>query len=599
MYTAIAGCGGGSGSAGSPDGSAGPGTPGDASDTGSDARGEASNEGGEAAADGSSATAPDAGDAISDDSSVPGNGIDGAATSGDGGPSGGLELWHPTTLAFTSTGTFANQYMQNAMTAVFSGPGGVTLRIPGYFTGGTGWAVRFSPTAVGTWTYLTQSSDPGLDGKTGSLDCVANTNPNLHGPVQVVPANPTHLQYQDGTPYFALAYESDWLGLLDLGPTDTPAAHAKILIDTQSANGFHEVLMNVFAYDTTWDKADGIYQFWPTKAFPWGGTNTAPQQQQINPAFFERFDAVIDYLFQSGITSHLFFLVHNKGVNWPAEGSPADDEYFEYVTARYQAYPNMVWDVAKETFNYGESYIRGRVALIKSNDAYQRLRTAHAPINGGAPAGTNYWFDVKPNNLDFYTAEAVQGTNNYTNTLQSTARVGAFPYANDENSYQIGNDGTSTYSQAKQTASAVHDDMMEVIMAGAGAAYYYAYHAWDDVRYNEVPTGIAFFKNLSALFTSRIKQPNQLAPNDALLGGGGFGKHCLASPGREYVVELSPASNTTKVTLDVGSLPAGGSLTAAWYDLDLGGMTAAAPVIANGSVSFTKPFSGVGILVVN
>jgi hypothetical protein len=310
MCTAIAGCGGGSGtgSAGSPDGFAGPGAPGgDASGTGSDARGEASDEGGETAADGPSATAPDAGDSISDDSSVPGNGIDGAAAAGDGGPSGGLELWHPTTLAFTSTGTFPNQYMQNAVTAVFSGPGGVTLRIPGYFTGGTGWAVRFSPTAVGTWTYVTQSSDPGLGGKTGSLDCVANTNPNLHGPLQVVPANPTHLQYQDGTPYFALAYESDWLGLLDLGPTDTPAAHARILIDTQSANGFHEVLMNVFAYDTTWDKADGIYQFWPTQAFPWEGTNTAPQQQQINPAFFETRSSTIYFKMASLLTCFFWF----------------------------------------------------------------------------------------------------------------------------------------------------------------------------------------------------------------------------------------------------------------------------------------------------
>jgi hypothetical protein len=595
----VPGCGGGNsgnGSAGVPDASPLYAAGGDASGE-SESENEASDGAGGRTGDDAAATMPEPGDAASSDTRIPGDGADGSVT-GDGGSTDAMELWHPTTLAFTSTGTFSNQYMQNAMTAVFTGPGGVVLKIPGYFTGGTTWAVRFSPNAVGSWTYVTQSADPGLGNKTGTLDCAPNTNPALHGPLGIDAGSHTHLQYQDGTPYFALAYESDWLGLLDLGPTDTPAAHAKLLIDTQSANGFHETLMNVFAYDTTWDKPDGIYQFGPTPAFPWGGSNTAPQQDLINPSFFDRFDAVIDYLFQNGITSHLFFLVHNKGVSWPAQGSAEDDKYFEYVTARYQAYPNMVWDIAKETFNYDEAYIQGRVALIESSDGYQRLRTTHAPINGGAPAGANYWFDVKPNNLDFYTAEAVQGTAIYANTRSSTVRVGPFPYANDENSYQVGNDGTSTYSQAKQTASSVHDDMMEVIMAGAGAGYYYAYHAWDDVRYDEVPAGIAFFKNLSSIFTSRVNL-NTLAPDDVLIGGGGFGEHCLASPGQEYVVELSPAANTTKVTLDVAGLKAGSSLSATWYDLDLGGMTTTGPVTGNGTLTFTKPFPGVGILVVN
>ncbi|MDP9152336.1 MAG: DUF4038 domain-containing protein [Myxococcota bacterium] len=536
----------------------------------------------------------------------------GAGSAGSGSGSGatggsGIELWHPTVLPFTSTGTYANPYMQASMTAVLAGPGGATLKIPGYSTGGSSWAVRFSPTAVGTWTYTTQSMDAGLNGKTGSIDCIANTNKNLHGPLRVDAANPTLLKYEDGTPYFQLAYEADWLGLIDLAPTDTPAGHARVLIDTIAQNGFHEVLMNLFAYDTSWG-SDPMYDFGPTKAFLWGGTNQAPVHTQINPAFFDRFDAVVDYLLQKGLNAHMYFMVYNKGVSWPAVRSPEDAQWWQYVTARYQAYPNIIWDFSKETIgcymsashaNFAdEAYVHERIAIIKTNDAYQRLRTAHAPVNGGATVpGLNYWFDVKPNDLDFYTAEAVQGHNNYANTLAGIKRVGAFPYANDENSYQIGNDGTATYSNAKQTPASVHDDMMEVIMAGAGAGYYYAYHSWDDVRYAEVPAQIGFFKHLDDLFSSHVTQAG-LKADDSVIGGGGYGKHCLANPGKEYVVELSPSANTTTVAVNVAQLPAGGSLTATWYDLESGMTTAASPVNANATVTFTKPFAGLGVLLV-
>ena len=110
--------------------------------------------------------------------------------------------------------------------------------------------------------------------------------------------------------------------------------------------------------------------------------------------------------------------------------------------------------------------------------------------------------------------------------------------------------------------------------------------------------GIAFFKNLSDVFTSRITL-SPLIPDDTLIGGGGFGNHCLASPGQEYVIELSQAANATVVSLDVANLPSGRSLTATWYDLDLGGLTVAMPITANGVATFAKPFAGVGIVVIN
>jgi hypothetical protein len=524
-------------------------------------------------------------------------------SSAAGAPTG-IQLWHPTVLSFTSSGTYTNPYMQASMTAVFTGPSGQTVTVPAYYEGGSNWRVRFSPTALGAWTWVTKSSDAGLNGKRGSLDCVANTNAALHGPLQVDPSDPNHLRYEDGTPYFQLAYEADWLGMMDLEAAATPGANAKALVDSSIApNGFSEVLMNVYAYDTPWG-TDAHADFGPTRAYPWAGTNAAPDHTRINPAYFDRFDAAVDYLFQNGITAHVMFMVFNKGVSWPKPGSAEDDQWIRYVTARYQAYPNIVWDYAKETYNtysgvhyQNEAYVKSRLNLIKGSDGYGRLRTAHAPINHGAQAsGLDYWFDVKPNELDFYTTEAVEGTGLYANTIASKAKTGAVPYANEENSYQIGNDGTRTYSGAHQMAADVHNDMMEVVMADAGVGYYYAYHAWDDVRVTEVPAGISFFKNLSAVFGQHIDRKG-LVPSDGVIGGGTFGKHCLAIPGREYVVELSPAAAGTQVSVSVAHLPANAKLNATWYDLDTGASFAAGTVAADGTVKFSRPFTGVGLLV--
>lgn len=38
----------------------------------------------------------------------------------------------------------------------------------------------------------------------------------MHGPVRVDPANPHHFRYADGTPYFLLGYEINWLWAFDM-----------------------------------------------------------------------------------------------------------------------------------------------------------------------------------------------------------------------------------------------------------------------------------------------------------------------------------------------------------------------------------------------
>ena len=72
--------------------------------------------------------------------------------------------------------------------------------------------------------------------------------------------------------------------------------------------------------------------------------------------------------------------VWNKMVNWPQPESEADNRYFDYIIKRYQAFPNVIWDVSKEALNNKrctEAYGLERIGRIRRLDAYHRLVSVH------------------------------------------------------------------------------------------------------------------------------------------------------------------------------------------------------------------------------
>ena len=266
--------------------------------------------------------------------------------------------------------------------ARFSGPGEQSLMIPGFYNNKTEWIIRFAPPTPGQWTYETQSRDADLAGLKGELTVTANSNPKQHGPVTMYPDNPQHFYYADGTPYFLLAFECDWLFALDAeNPDDIPKTRQ--LVDAIAANGFNQIVMNVYAYDVSWGKDKNLkteHEYGSPKVFPFGGSNETPNFREFNGEYFKRFDRVIRYLNEKGIIAHLMIYVWNKNVTWPAMYSRMDDYYFDYVTARYQAFPNLVWDISKEALTYGrcdDVYIHDRIKRLRKRDGHNRLVTVH------------------------------------------------------------------------------------------------------------------------------------------------------------------------------------------------------------------------------
>lgn len=259
---------------------------------------------------------------------------------------------------------------------------GVVMTVPGFYDGDNTWILRFCPTLPGIWTYRTYAGISSLAGKTGRIEVRPNAQPDRHGAIVLSRERPDRFEYEDGTAWFPLAFEIDWLFALDAGnPADIP--RTRQIAGHMADNGFNKAIMNVYAYDASWgerEKIDPKYNFAKPEVFPFGGSNGQPDHSTLNVDFFRHFDRVMAHLYEKGIASHLMIYVWNKQVNWPKPGSAEDNRYFDYVVKRYQAFPNLLWDISKEALAYGMDdmeYIVSRIERLRRLDGHRRLVTVH------------------------------------------------------------------------------------------------------------------------------------------------------------------------------------------------------------------------------
>lgn len=266
--------------------------------------------------------------------------------------------------------------------AVFRHESGVEMDVPGFYNDNKTYTIRFSPNIEGKWSYKTYSELPALSGKTNEVIATPSTKTGRHGAIMVCRNNKQRFVYEDGTPYFSLAFEIDWLFALDAeNPNGIP--RTRQILGHLSDFRFNKAIMNVYAYDAGWgerDKIDPKYNFAKPAVFPFGGTNENPDHSTLNISFFKHFDRVMMELHEREIASHLMIYVWNKYVNWPEPGSPEDKRYFDYVVKRYQAFPNLIWDISKEALAYGRDdmdYITERIDRLNKLDGHRRLVTVH------------------------------------------------------------------------------------------------------------------------------------------------------------------------------------------------------------------------------
>lgn len=379
--------------------------------------------------------------------------------------------------------------------AIVSGEKG-EQKIPLFYNGDKSWVFRFSSAETGSKSFVIESELKELNGKKGSFLISENQKPDRHGGVVLHKEIPNRFFYQDGTHYFNLAFECDWLFALDYGQEDM--AKTKHLLNGISENGFNQVVMNVYAFDvdTNWVQ-DELLKKHPEHnfgrredIFPFLGSNSTPDYKSLNIKFFQHFDKVLSEMHDREIVSHLMIYVWNKLVNWPEPGSEADNMYYDYIIKRYQAFPNIIWDVSKEATskialekfkNIGE-HIRERCIRTRELDAFNRLVSVHA-----------YGFCKKNKDVVDFMSTQDWKLDIYASMLKAYKESPDKPVFNiehggyEESPYNVFPGG---YSNAEVCLRRNY----QCLFAGTYTTYYWQGAAWSALIYNPFEQPADFYK---------------------------------------------------------------------------------------------------------
>ncbi len=256
--------------------------------------------------------------------------------------------------------------------ATFTGPVNEKITLPGFWAGDNQWKIRFAPTHLGSWTWITASSNPELDGLTGSVVSVPSGN---KGFIEASDQNPYTFKYSDGTPYYMWgntgylllmqALEGPGVAFEYTNPDDPSITH------TMTTQDWHEFVdksqefgMNKIRFLVTmWNWG---YDF-GTRWFPWENCTVAnPQFAAFNQAYWEKLDEMVQYMQDQGMVAEL--IIFPDYANWASDDpgmyymTPADEQlYMKFAAARYSAYSNVIWSMANEYFYNERARYGGRV----------------------------------------------------------------------------------------------------------------------------------------------------------------------------------------------------------------------------------------------
>jgi len=410
--------------------------------------------------------------------------------------------WEVLDVLLSSNEKIANPFTSD-INAIATHASGKVQIIPLVYNGNDQWLLRFSAGLIGDWQYKLQTQVDSLKASSGTIKVTENADKTNHGAMVLNAENKQAFYYEDGTPYFLIGYELDWLFALDYHNAEG-RPKSEHLLSLIKENGFNHVVMNVYAHDVSWNKDPRLkdypeHEFGGIKdIFPFMGSNDDPDFSQLNVEFFKKLDRSIALLHDKRIVSHLMIYVWNKMVSWPDMESTADNMYFDYVVKRYQAFPNIVWDISKEALYYGradEAYIKNRIERLRELNHFDRLVTVH-----------DYKYCAKyPEQVDFISTQD-WGHDIYNRMLAVRKR---FP---DKPIYNIEHGGYEESPYLVFPGDYVDPEVSVrrnwlSLFAGVYTTYYWQANAWNVIIYNpfEQPADFIkprfdYFKSMAMLF---------------------------------------------------------------------------------------------------
>ncbi|MGC8625719.1 MAG: DUF4038 domain-containing protein [Phycisphaerae bacterium] len=294
-----------------------------------------------------------------------------AKASGGKTPDVPIYQWQPMEFRFKAVNHYDKPWSQINLSADFSGPHGQRFHVHGFWDGDDVWAIRFSPTASGAWSYRVRCNmdDAGLQGHAGAFNVSPATGSNplyRHGGFLGVASDHHYLTYSDGTPFFWLG-DTWWFCPSSLVPFNH-SDHAgipsmyKSLVNKRQSQGFTIAQM---AFIGSLGAHQDVSSFMNLLK---GGT--------FDMAYWRKVDAYIQYANNAGIMPAVILDWHYLAL--PTYALEQWKFLWHYFVARYGAY-SVTWLVCGE-YNSPHTDVAQVLAVgayIKKCDPYKRAMSVH------------------------------------------------------------------------------------------------------------------------------------------------------------------------------------------------------------------------------
>jgi len=455
----------------------------------------------------------------------------------------------------------------------FTGPDGTTYVAPAFYDGdgsgamdGSVWKVRFSPSAPGSWSYRSESSEPLLDGQGGTFQVIAPSGCAAYQPGdlpdfgclgRLASTGSHYLQFSAGL-YWLKGGVDDPEDFLAQGNTvGFPSREAAIdFLASQGVNSLYMLLHNV----------DGDAR----SVWPWVGATEAEARanhEHFALAKLEEWEALFSYLQSKGVVLHL---VLEDDSAWTGFNRGM---YYREMVARFGHHPGLIWNLAEEyNETYSASQIQTFAGLLRALDPYDHPITVHNA--GGLSAWTPFVGHPNFDLTSFQTGDQPQNAAavSWFSTMENASRT--IPISFDE----TGKLGADDRDLARHIAWSVYlgGANFELHTSPLSSYQDFALHFEDLTRARAYLEGLPFC---------------EMAPmNGRVLSGSAY----AAGRPEDLLVAYLPVGGSIQLDLR----PASGLLHVTWFDPGTGNTSALFSISGGTLQTFTSPFPGDSVLTI-
>lgn len=253
--------------------------------------------------------------------------------------------WSVHEIALSAAREYGNPYTDVEVSATFTGPDGAMIRVRGFWDGGRGFKIRFTPTVPGEWRFAITSIPKG-DGLTRSGSFLATQpRPGSHGFLRQDAQYPWTFSFDDETRLFMLG-----------------TTYYGIVGNARAGGGWQESVTNVARYGMNKvrmflpfsrgggddrrgsEEGDRTFHYAQSSAF---SDQTA---ERLDLEHWRVVDKIVPFMAEQGVLADLIVFPYRQEGEF-AGTLEHDRRYLRYVLARYAAFPNVIWCLVNE-WNY-------------------------------------------------------------------------------------------------------------------------------------------------------------------------------------------------------------------------------------------------------